>query len=209
MEKITTFTSRLVPMPMANIDTDQIIPAQYVSCRTPEEFAYALFRNRKNREPDFVLNDPVMQERSIILAGRNFGCGSSREAAPWALVAGGIRAVLSTGFGDIFTNNSLKNGLLPLVLTEEEHDAFTSAYRDNDALVVTVDLPGGRVTSSARGQDGPAAPTRIDPFYRQLLVHGMDELDYLLSHVEAIADYEAGPRLHPTSRARIGTPERR
>jgi 3-isopropylmalate/(R)-2-methylmalate dehydratase small subunit len=208
MDRITAFTSRVVPMPMINIDTDQIIPAQFVSSRTHEEFAHALFRNRKDREPDFVLNDPAMQGRSIILAGANFGCGSSREAAPWALVAGGIRAVLSTGFGDIFTNNSLKNGLLPLVLTEDEHQAFTSAHQQDDAVAVTVDLPAGRVTSTSAGQNGPSAPIRIDPFYRQLLVDGMDELDYLLSHVDEIAAYEAGPRLHPTSRARLnaGTP---
>jgi 3-isopropylmalate/(R)-2-methylmalate dehydratase small subunit len=196
MEKIAAFRSKLVPLLIPNVDTDQIIPAQFVSSRTTEEFAHALFRNRKDRDPDFVLNRPEMQQRTVILAGPNFGCGSSREAAPWALVAGGIRAVISTGFGDIFNNNSLKNGLLPIVVSEADHGRIVEAYE----LEVVVDLPGG--TLSVPGHSIEIA-LQIDPFYRHLLVNGMDELDYLLSHLSDIERYEESDRLHPSTRNRL------
>jgi 3-isopropylmalate/(R)-2-methylmalate dehydratase small subunit len=202
MEKITAFSSRLVPMLMPNIDTDQIIPAQFVSSRTTAEFAHALFRNRRDREPGFVLNDPAMTGRSIILAGPNFGCGSSREAAPWALVAGGFRAVFSVGFGDIFTNNSLKNGLLPIVLDEGDHASFVDAFTRNSEVEVEVDLPGGVVSIPPEQVE---VALRLDPFYRHLLVNGMDELDYLLDHVSEIEKYEASTLLQPTTRARLAT----
>jgi 3-isopropylmalate/(R)-2-methylmalate dehydratase small subunit len=200
MEKITAFSSKFVPMLMPNIDTDQIIPAQFVSSRTTEEFAHALFRNRRDREPDFVLNDPAMVGRSVILAGPNFGCGSSREAAPWALVAGGFRAVLSTGFGDIFTNNSLKNGLLPIVLDEEDHSRFVDVFTSDPEVEVEIDLPRGTVSIPTKQFE---VGLRLDPFYRHLLVSGIDELDYLLGHIGDIEQYEASDRLQPTSRERL------
>jgi 3-isopropylmalate/(R)-2-methylmalate dehydratase small subunit len=200
MDKITAFSSTLIPMLVANIDTDQIIPAQYVSSRTTEEFAHALFRNRRDRDPDFILDQPAMRGRSIILAGPNFGCGSSREAAPWALVAGGIRAVISTGFGDIFNNNSLKNGLLPIVVSETEHERLRAVAAADPDVEVTVDLPGNTLSVPAHGI---TIELRIDPFYRHLLVSGMDELDYLLSHVAEIERYEAGDAVHPTTRAKL------
>ena len=202
MDKITAFSSTLIPMLIANVDTDQIIPAQFVSSRTTEEFAHALFRNRRDREPGFVLNQPAMQGRSIILAGPNFGCGSSREAAPWALVAGGIRAVISTGFGDIFNNNSLKNGLLPIVVSETEHERLRAVAAADPDVEVTVDLPGNTLSVPAHGI---TIELRIDPFYRHLLVSGMDELDYLLSHVAEIEQYEAGDAVHPTTRAKLAS----
>jgi 3-isopropylmalate/(R)-2-methylmalate dehydratase small subunit len=198
MDKITAFGSKLIPMLIANVDTDQIIPAQYVSSRTTAEFAHALFRNRRDRDPGFVLDQPAMRGRSVILAGPNFGCGSSREAAPWALVAGGIRAVVSTGFGDIFNNNSLKNGLLPIVVSEAEHERLRTVVADDPDVEVTVDLPSN--TLSVPAQD-ISIELRIDPFYRQLLVSGMDELDYLLSHVADIERYEDSDAVHPTTRA--------
>jgi 3-isopropylmalate/(R)-2-methylmalate dehydratase small subunit len=200
MDKITAFSSTLIPMLIANVDTDQIIPAQFVSSRTTEEFAHALFRNRRDREPGFILNQPAMQGRSIILAGPNFGCGSSREAAPWALVAGGIRAVISTGFGDIFNTNSLKNGLLPIVVSETEHERLRAVAAADPDVEVTVDLPGNTLSVPAHGI---TIELRIDPFYRHLLVSGMDELDYLLSHLAEIEQYEAGDAVHPTTRAKL------
>lgn len=200
MEKITAFQSKLVPLLIPNVDTDQIIPAQFVSSRTQEEFAHAFFRNRKDRDPDFVLNRPEMQQRTVILAGPNFGCGSSREAAPWALLAGGIRAVISTSFGDIFNNNSLKNGMLPIAVSAEEHGRLVEAYEADPELEVVVDLPND--TLSVPGRDIEITLT-IDPFYRHLLVNGMDELDYLLSHIPDIERYEASDRLHPTTRNRL------
>lgn len=200
MDKVTAFTSKLVPLLMPNIDTDQIIPAQFVSSRTTEEFAHALFRNRRDADPDFVLNRPEMQGRSVILAGPNFGCGSSREAAPWALKAGGIRAVVSTGFGDIFNNNALKNGVLPIVVSETEHQRLADSYTADPELEVTVDLPGGRFGVPGEGID---IELRIDSFYRHLLLNGMDELDYLLSRIPDIEEYENSARPHPTTRRRL------
>lgn len=200
MEKITAFRSKLVPLLIPNVDTDQIIPAQFVSCRTTEEFAHALFRNRKDRDPGFVLNRPEMQQRTIILAGPNFGCGSSREAAPWALLAGGIRAVISTGFGDIFYSNSLKNGLLPIAVSEADHARIVEAYQSAPELEVVVDLPGGTLSAPDHGIE---TTLQIDPFYHHLLVNGMDELDYLLSHIPDIERYEASDQLHPTTRTRL------
>lgn len=202
MEKITAFRSKLVPLLIPNIDTDQIIPAQFVSSRTTQEFAHALFRNRKDRDPEFILNRPDMQERKVILAGRNFGCGSSREAAPWALLAGGIRAVISTEFGDIFNTNALKNGLLPIVVSETDHSRIVEACESSPDLEVLVDLPGQTLSVPAHGIE---IALLIDPFYRHLLVNGMDELDYLLSHVPDIERYEASERLHPTTRHRLAS----
>jgi len=202
MEKITAFRSKLVPLLIPNVDTDQIIPAQFVSSRTTDEFAYALFRNRKDRDPEFVLNRPEMQGRTVILAGANFGCGSSREAAPWALVAGGIRAVISSGFGDIFNNNSLKNGLLPIAVSEADHSRIVEAFESSPELEVVVDLPAGTLSVPDHGIE---ITLQIDPFYRHLLVNGMDELDYLLSHISDIERYETSDQLHPTTRNRLAT----
>jgi 3-isopropylmalate/(R)-2-methylmalate dehydratase small subunit len=200
MDKVTPFSSKLIPMLIPNIDTDQIIPAQFVSSRTTEEFAHALFRNRRDRDPGFVLDQPQMQGRSVIIAGQNFGCGSSREAAPWALVAGGIRAVISTGFGDIFNNNSLKNGLLPIVVDESDHQRLCAMLESDADAEVTVDLPETLLSAPAHDI---AIELRIDPFYRHLLTSGMDELDYLLNHLGDIERYEASDAVHPTTRAKL------
>lgn len=204
MDKVTAFGSKLVPMLIPNIDTDQIIPAQFVSSRTKEEFAHALFRNQRDLDPDFVLNDERMQGRSVILAGPNFGCGSSREHAPWALIAGGIRAIISTGFGDIFFNNALKNGLLPILVSEHDHARLVATYESDPQLEVVVDLPGGVIAAPAHGIE---IPLRIDPFYRHLLVNGMDELDYLLDRIEDVVRYEASELVHPTTRRKLAGSE--
>ena len=200
MEQLAVLRSALVPMPWPDIDTDQIIPARFVKCRTEDEFSHALFRNRRDTDEDFVLNRLEMQGRCILFAGENFGCGSSREAAVWALRAGGFRAVISTGFGDIFRSNSHKNGLAPLLVTPEEHATVAAMLGRHGDVELTVDLRVRRVT----WPDGSDAfPVRMDEFYRELLVEGRDELEYLLGAAAAIDAYESSSSTHPTVRRRL------
>lgn len=200
MEPFTVVRSAVVPLLAPNIDTDQIIPARFVSVRKPSEFAHALFRNRRDEDPEFPLNMAHMQGRAIILAGHNFGCGSSREAAAWALTSAGFRTVISTAFGDIFRMNSLKNGLLPLVVEPEEHSKLVSLVSQNPDDDLLIDLPADRVTTE-RGR--VIVPIRLDPFYRDLLLSGHDELDYLLERLGDIGTFEASGRLPLVTRSRI------
>lgn len=200
MEPFTLLRSAVVPMLATDIDTDQIVPARFVSSRTVEEFAHALFRYRRDESVDFVLNRPEMQRRQIILAGDNFGCGSSREAAVWALTAGGFRAVVSTGFGDIFRSNALKNGLLPLPVTPDEHRGMRNALAHDPDRELIVDLENRHATW---GEGAEAFPVRVDEFYRELLLAGIGELEYLLGKRDAIDAYEARDDIHPTVRRRL------
>src|SRR5438874_1648192 len=145
MKKFTTFESRLVPLSMDNIDTDQIIPARFLKTISKEGLDKQLFNDWRydangNPNPDFILNQPRRKNAEILLAGDNFGCGSSREHAPWALTQYGFRAVISTSFADIFKGNALKNGLLPIVIPQDLHAALFRAVSDNPAATVTVDL---------------------------------------------------------------------
>jgi 3-isopropylmalate/(R)-2-methylmalate dehydratase small subunit len=190
---VTTIRSRAAALPYTDIDTDQIIPARFLTSRTQAEFAEALFGVRK-LDPEFVLNQPGARGREILLAGRNFGCGSSREQAVWALQAGGFRAVLAPSFGEIFASNALKNGLLTIRLSDAEHE-FLAARPE---LELTVDLPAGTVTA-----DGFTCGFEIDPFYRELLIGGLRELDYLLGLDPAITAYERD-RINPVAAQRIG-----
>lgn len=194
--------SAVVWLPYSDIDTDQIIPAAYISGRTPEEFARGLFRGKRERDPSFVLNRPEMIGRSILLAGRNFGCGSSREAAVWALVAGGFRAVIATSFGDIFEANALKNGLLPVRVEPEVVDGLGDAVRRDEDCAFVVDLEACTVSVPSAGVSATFA---IAPFYRDLLLSGSSELDYLLGCEEAITRYEHGPLMHAVAAQRAGT----
>lgn len=187
MRPFTTLTSAVVPLLAANIDTDQIIPSQYVNVQGHAALARALFSNRRE-DPAFVLNDPRMSGRSILLAGPNFGCGSSREAAAWALDAGGFRAVVAPSFNETFANNCAKNGMLALAVPAEVHARLAAAVAADPQAALTIDLAGDRVALA--GTDIAFAPV-VEPFVRDLLVRGMDELDYLLDHGDAIADYEA------------------
>lgn len=200
MEPFTRVESAVIPLLIPNIDTDQIIPARYVSSRTLDEFAYALFRNRRDEYPDFPLNQPEMAGRTIILAGHNFGCGSSREAAPWALRAAGFRAVISTAFGDIFLTNALKNGLLPLTVNQDEHAQLCNLLSEHPDTRLTIDLERELVTAA---DTDLALPIRIDPFYKDLLVSGLDELDYLLNQGDEISAYESGSMIRRTTRLRL------
>ncbi len=170
-EPYTPFTSRVIPLPNENVDTDQIIPARYLKTTEKTGLADGLFRDWRYREdgtpnPDFVLNRPEMQGRQILLAGDNFGSGSSREHAPWALTAWGIRAVISTSFGDIFHNNALKNGLLPIEVDRELHGRLFELVAADPDAELTVDLeaqevrlPGDEAIRvrgrSVRPQDAP------------------------------------------------------
>jgi 3-isopropylmalate/(R)-2-methylmalate dehydratase small subunit len=189
-EPFAAFRSKIVPLPNSNVDTDQIIPARFLKVTDKAELGRNLFADWRYRngapDPDFILNRAEMQGRRVLLAGDNFGCGSSREHAPWALVDFGFRAILSTSFADIFRNNALKNGLIPIVVDQATHDAlFARVARDPDTEVA-VDLTAQTVTLP----DGSTVDFEIDPFARTCLLQGVDELGYLLNLEPQIAAYE-------------------
>jgi 3-isopropylmalate/(R)-2-methylmalate dehydratase small subunit len=187
MDPITVFRSRTVALPSTNIDTDQIIPARFLTTTTREGLGAALFADWRYAKdgtlrPDFVLNQPAAAGCRVLVAGRNFGCGSSREHAPWALLDYGFQAVISTELADIFRSNSLKNGLLPIVIDATTHE-WLLAHPD---VEVEIDLPA----ASVRLPDGRAVQFPIEAFSRYCLMHGIDELGYLLSQSPAIDQYE-------------------
>lgn len=186
MEPFTSFTSRVACLPVNDIDTDQIIPARFLKTTTKIGLGKVLFNDWK-QDPAFVLNRPELKEARVLVAGDNFGCGSSREHAPWALTDWGFRAIISTSFADIFRNNALKNGLLPVAIDAAAHRELVDACGTGDRVDVTIDLetqvlvlPGGR-----------AVAFPIDPFAKRCLLQGIDQLGYLLAQADAIADYEA------------------
>ena len=199
MEPITAYTSKVIPLPVDNVDTDQIIPARFLKAIDKSGMGDNLFADWRYEadgtpKPDFVLNRPEMTGRMVLLAGDNFGAGSSREHAPWALVGYGIRAVLSTSFADIFKGNALKNGLLPIVVDQATSNRLFAMLEADPDTEVTVDLERQVVTVP-----GGEVEFTVDPFSRSMLLQGTDELGYLLGHDEQIAAYEAA---HP---ARIDT----
>jgi len=186
------FRSRLVPLPINNVDTDQIIPARFLKTISKQGLDKQLFNDWRydaqgNPKPDFILNQARARGAQILLAGDNFGCGSSREHAPWALTQFGFRAVISTSFADIFKQNSLKNALLPVVVPADAHAAlFVLAEGEPDAEV-TLDLASQSLTLP----DGRRIEFPIDPFAKHCLLEGVDELGYILQNEGAIAAYEA------------------
>ena len=187
MEPINLIRSRTVVLPSSNIDTDQIIPARFLTTTTREGLGAALFadwRYEADGRPKagFVLNRPEARGCQVLVAGRNIGCGSSREHAPWALLDYGFRAVISTEIADIFRSNSLKNGLLPVVVDEATHGWLVA----NPGAEVEIDLPGAVL----RLPDGRAVHFPVEAFSRYCLMNGIDELGYLLSHADAIDAYE-------------------
>lgn len=195
MEPFTQITSRMVPLPMDNVDTDIIVPARFLKVTDKAGMDQYLFRDWRfdsdgKPVPDFILNQPRAKGAQILLAGKNFGSGSSREHAPWALLAFGFRAVISTSFADIFNGNSLKNGLLPVVVPPETHaELFRLVERDPHATVIidlasqTVTLPGDRTENFP-----------IDNFSKQCLLAGVDQLGYILRQEAHIRAFEAS---HP------------
>ncbi len=190
------FTSRVVPLHAENVDTDQIVPARYLKVTDKAGLAEALFRDWRFEEdgslkdPPFVLDEAGMAGRQILLVGDNFGAGSSREHAPWALAAWGIRAIVSTGFADIFRSNSLKNGVLPIVVRPDVHQRLWDLVEHDPEAELTVDLAEEGVLLP----DGSTIDFRIDPFAKRMLLAGTDELGYLLSKEPDIAAWEAA---HP------------
>ncbi len=195
-EPFTVFTSRVVPLPAENVDTDQIVPARYLKVIDKAGLAEALFRDwRFNedgsfRDPPFVIDQPGMVGRRILLVGDNFGSGSSREHAPWALSAWGLRAILSTSFADIFRSNSLKNGVLPIVVDAATHARLFELLAKNPDAELTVDLAEQGVLLP----DGSTIDFEIDPFAKRMILAGTDELGYLLSKDAEISAWEAA---HP------------
>ena len=191
MAKFTTLTSHMVPLPAENVDTDQIIPARFLKVTDKHGLGDSLFCDWRylkdgSPNPDFVLNRPESQGAQILIAGNNFGSGSSREHAPWALVGWGLRAIISTGFADIFKSNSLKNGLLPVEVSPEVHKALMEAAQLDPSTKVTIDLP----TQSVTGLESLEATFPIDEFSKHCLLEGIDQLGYLLSFDDQITRYE-------------------
>jgi 3-isopropylmalate/(R)-2-methylmalate dehydratase small subunit len=204
-EPFTSFTSKVIPLPAENVDTDQVVPARYLKVTDKAGLAEALFRDWRFdedgslREPRFILDLPEMAGRQILLAGDNFGAGSSREHAPWALTAWGIRAILSTSFADIFRSNSLKNGLLPIAVEAERHRQLFDLVRERPDAELTVDLDA-QVVHLPGDED---LPFEVDPFAKRMLLAGTDELGYLLGKDAEIAAWEAAhpPRIDTLARA--------
>jgi 3-isopropylmalate/(R)-2-methylmalate dehydratase small subunit len=186
MTPFGTLSSRLVCLPLDDVDTDQIIPARYLKGTDKLGFGAHLFADWQSR-PGFPLRDARAKGAEILFVGNNFGCGSSREHAPWALVGAGFRAVVARSFADIFRQNALKNGLLPIALGEAAHGAIRAAYDANPDVTLTVDLAGERVSIDG----GAAYSFPIDAFAKHCLLQGVDELGYLLSLSPEIDAYEA------------------
>ncbi len=187
MQKISTITSRTVVMPQADVDTDQIVPARFLTTTTREGLGNALFADwrydaRGQLKPDFVLNRPEAKGCGILVAGNNFGCGSSREHAPWALVDYGIQAVISTQIADIFKGNSLKNGLVPVIVDAATHGWLV----EHPGVEVTIDV----AASELKLPDGRVVRFPIDAFSRYCLLNGVDQLGYLLEQDKAITRFE-------------------
>ena len=191
MEKFTTLTGVAAPMPLVNIDTDMIIPKQFLKTIQRSGLGKNLFDEMRYTQdgkeiPDFVLNQPAYRKAEIIVAGDNFGCGSSREHAPWALLDFGIRCVISTSFTDIFFNNCFKNGILPVVLPQAAVDHLMDDARKGANARLTVDLESQTVTAS----DGTTFAFEVDPFKKHCLMNGLDDIGLTLEKVSAIDSFE-------------------
>ena len=190
MEKFTILTGTVAPLDRANIDTDQIIPKQYLSSIKRTGFAQGLF-GAWRKDPQFVLNQPRYRDASILLARRNFGCGSSREHAPWALMDYGFRCVIAPSFADIFFTNSLKNGFLPVVLSEAEVDRLFHECAAFPGFKLRIDLEKQAVSTVDGAQ---VMHFDIDPFRKYCLLNGLDEIGLTLRHADKIRAFEAQRR---------------
>ena len=191
MDKFTKLTGVAAPMPVVNIDTDMIIPKDYLKTikRTglgTGLFAEARYLDDGSANPDFVLNKPAYQNASILIAGDNFGCGSSREHAPWALLDYGIRCVISTSFADIFYNNCFKNGVLPIVVSPDELEKLMDDASRGANAILTVDLESQQIT----GPDGGSISFEIDEFRRHCLLNGLDDIGLTLEKAGSIETFE-------------------
>jgi 3-isopropylmalate/(R)-2-methylmalate dehydratase small subunit len=191
MKPFTNFESRIVPLPVNNVDTDQIIPARFLKTTSKQGLDQQLFYDwryddKGQPKPDFILNRPETRGAEVLLAGDNFGCGSSREHAPWALTQFGFRAVISTSFADIFRGNALKNSLLPIVVPPDVHEALFATVARNPEARVKIDLAAQQLTLP----DGRAVEFPVDSFAKQCLLDGVDELGYILKQQPAIGAFE-------------------
>jgi 3-isopropylmalate/(R)-2-methylmalate dehydratase small subunit len=192
MEKFTKLQGIAAPMPLVNIDTDMIIPKVFLKSIKRTGFGKNLFDEmRYNRDgseiEDFVLNKPQYRNAEILIAGDNFGCGSSREHAPWAIADFGIKCIVSTSFADIFFNNCFKNGILPIVLPQEQVDILMEDAEKGENARMTVDLEAQEITTS----DGQTIAFEVDPFKKHCLLNGLDDIGLTLEKVEAIDAFEA------------------
>ncbi|PNU18874.1 3-isopropylmalate dehydratase small subunit [Geothermobacter hydrogeniphilus] len=200
MEKFTRMTGLVVPLDRPNVDTDAIIPNQFLKSIRRTGFGPYLFDEwryldhgepgmdcgDRPRNPDFVLNQPRYEGAGILLARRNFGCGSSREHAPWALLDYGFRVIIAPSFADIFRGNCFKNGILPIALDEAVVDRLFAAVEESEGYRLRVDLEGQRLTTP----EGEVIPFEVDPFRRDFLLGGLDEIDLTLQHADEIRAYE-------------------
>ena len=195
MDKFTKLEGVAAPLPLINVDTDMIIPKQFLKTIKRSGLGVNLFDEMRydadgNELPDFVLNKPAYREAKILVAGDNFGCGSSREHAPWALADFGIRCVISTSFADIFFNNCFKNGILPIVLPQEDVDKLMDDAQRGANAIVTVDLENQVI----RGPDGGEIAFEVDAFRKHCLLNGLDDIGLTLRDADAISAFEAGHR---------------
>jgi 3-isopropylmalate/(R)-2-methylmalate dehydratase small subunit len=193
MDKFTTLTGVAAPLNMINVDTDMIIPKDYLKTIARTGLGKGLFaelRYTADGKPnaDFVLNKPAYKHAHILVAGDNFGCGSSREHAPWALLDFGIRVIISTTFGDIFYNNCFKNGMLPIRVSKEDLDKLMDDAERGANATISIDLARQEV----RGPDGGVIRFDIDPFKKHCLLNGLDEIGLTLEKAESIASFEKG-----------------
>jgi 3-isopropylmalate/(R)-2-methylmalate dehydratase small subunit len=191
MQAFKTLTGVAAPLDIMNVDTDMIIPKQYLKTIKRTGLGTGLFSEMRYKEdgsdnPDFVLNKPAYRKAEIIVAGDNFGCGSSREHAPWALLDFGIRCVISTSFADIFYNNCFKNGILPITVSQADLDKLMDDARRGANATMTIDLPAQEI----RGPDGGVVKFEIDPFRKHCLINGLDDIGLTMEKANAIADFE-------------------
>jgi len=195
LDKFTTLSATAAPLPMINVDTDKIIPKQFLRTIKRTGLSEGLFYEMRFDEqgqpkPGFVLDEPAYKHAKILIAGENFGCGSSREHAPWALLDAGIRCVIAPSFGDIFYNNCFKNGILPVELPKEQVDLLMDDAQRGANAVVTVDLESQEIT----GPDGGTLHFEVDPFRKHCLLNGLDDIGLSLEKVAKIDAYEAKQR---------------
>ena len=193
-QSFTTLTSTCIPLPLENVDTDQIIPARFMKSTTRDEkyFGDHLFFDWRHRSdgsdnPDFVLNNPAFRDSTILVAGKNFGSGSSREHAAWAIAGYGIRVVVSSFFADIHKNNELNNFVLPVVVSEPFLNKLFASIKADPATLVTVDLPAQTITNHATGH---SETFEINAYKKHCLLHGLDDIDFLTADKSLIEAYE-------------------
>jgi len=191
MDKFTTLTGVAAPLPMINIDTDKIIPKQYLKTIKRSGLGTALFADMRynddgSEKQDFILNQPAYRKSSLLIAGDNFGCGSSREHAPWALLDFGIKCVIATSFADIFYNNCFKNGILPIILPQEDIDKLMDDAGRGSNAVITVDLEAQEIS----GPDGGKIAFELAPHRKRCLIEGLDDIGLTLEKTDTITEFE-------------------